>query len=66
MMITLLEKPVLHQKLTSGLKLSMKSNCSIEIQCKDYKLAYEQDSQQNKNNSIAPFIVIPTIGFLAA
>lgn len=36
------------KQLTTVLKLNMKSNCGIQIQCKDYRLAYERDLQQNK------------------
>lgn len=51
MMIKSLEKPILHQKLTTVLKLNMKSNCIVQTQCKDCKLAYKQDSQQNKTKT---------------
>lgn len=46
-----LEKSILHQKVNTVLKLDMKSNCSIQTQCKDYKLAYKQDSQENKTKT---------------
>lgn len=67
MMIKLLEKPVLHQKLTAVLQLHMKSNCSLQIQCEDWALACKQDPRQNKTKiTLALIIVIPATGFQQA